>query len=428
MERVTYTKQVIGQFLGQKKYTVKTYLDLTKEITNEGQVIDDEQKSGEDATSEQEQKTKLKIVEDVYNYFLRNKERLDAYGIDESIPVDNVYIDYQRLKSMEPETLTKRIIQQFFGKKDYKKVYDGLKSLNSKSHIISINDVFKGKRGVTIKDKQKEDKVIENVYDFFRKKGNKLTQRGSILNPAFLDYLYQEFTAFELEHAKRKIDDEKFKMIQQIKKSGNDDSTYDMSYLFREDYLAKKSQDGKIRRLVVPMEEKDNDTREYTMYKDSSGKKIGIKMLNTILYKTPNGVVKSVNKYSIAFGNEDEHYDIYSTIDIMQMESNEEYRKAVLEHLLKKENILLTNAEGYIGAIEPITEEDETKGNNGYSLPVSKHYSLRYDAEDLSAVVALRIGLNKPHDDTLEQTDERILTSEEAAKYIKDKAREGEVK
>lgn len=319
--------------------------------------------------------------------------------------------------NMDSIAFTKSVIQQFMNKKNLetlRTVYTQLMSVNGKTTIISEEKKSKGKKGITISDKIKKDEIIIDVYNYFLKNGYRLKQLNGN-EKISSDFIYEDYKKYKIEELKKGIMDKS--------------RTYDMSSLFDEDFLAKTEEEGKIRRLVLPMEKEDNGKNQSIFYTNSSGEKIGIKMLNTILYKTPNGVVKSINKYLVTYVKSNEQYEVFSTINSLQMEKNEEYTTAVLDYLLSKKNLLLSNSEGYIGAIEQQKGEigKEQKSTDGYSYQVAENYALRYDAEDLSAVIALSRKLNQLHEDKPRNKVETVLTQEEFIEILSN-ASEGEEK
>ena len=79
-------------------------------------------------------------------------------------------------------------------------------------------------------------------------------------------------------------------------------------------------------------------------------------------------------------------YKIFSHINIGKMQTDIDYRAAVIDTLLDENNMTKTNCGGYIGSIETVEEgsglQDTVKANSRYSLV--------FDSTDATAVVKLR--------------------------------------
>lgn len=91
-------------------------------------------------------------------------------------------------------------------------------------------------------------------------------------------------------------------------------------------------------------------------------------------------------------------YKIFSHINIEKMETDVDYRSAVLEVLLDEKNMTKTNCGGYIGSIEPV----EVGKSSSDTVKANSKYSLVFDSTEASAVVKLR---NKVKND-IEKMDE----------------------
>lgn len=96
-------------------------------------------------------------------------------------------------------------------------------------------------------------------------------------------------------------------------------------------------------------------------------------------------------------------YKVFSHINIGLMETDKDYRSAVLDTLLDENNISKTNCGGYIGSIETAEEgsglEETVKANSRYSLV--------FDSTDATAVVKLRNIVKEQQDKEAKQKDER---------------------
>lgn len=123
-----------------------------------------------------------------------------------------------------------------------------------------------------------------------------------------------------------------------------------------------------------------------------SGDRMKIQPVGEINYKNAVGTEKYVTKYIVTretIGNKEETFEVYSNINLILMDQSDEYREIVLNELLSKNNIELSNANGYIGEIEEDHDMDfgeEDKKEGSYKYKASPNYMLTYDSEDLSAV------------------------------------------
>ena len=153
--------------------------------------------------------------------------------------------------NMDSISFTKSVIQQFMNKKNLetlRTVYTQLMSVNGKTTIISEEKKSKGKKGITISDKIKKDEIIIDVYNYFLKNGYRLKQLNGN-EKISSDFIYEDYKKYKIEELKKGIMDKS--------------RTYDMSSLFDEDFLAKTEEEGKIRRLVLPMEKEDNGKNQH---------------------------------------------------------------------------------------------------------------------------------------------------------------------
>ena len=96
-------------------------------------------------------------------------------------------------------------------------------------------------------------------------------------------------------------------------------------------------------------------------------------------------------------------YKVFSHIDIGKMETDVDYRAAVIDTLLDENNITKTNCGGYIGSIEKV---EEGRGLQDTVIANSK-YSLVFDSTDATAVVKLRNIVKDMQEKEAKQDDER---------------------
>ncbi len=79
-------------------------------------------------------------------------------------------------------------------------------------------------------------------------------------------------------------------------------------------------------------------------------------------------------------------YKVFSHINIEKMETDTDYRAAVIDTLLDESNMTKTNCGGYIGSIEKVEEGRELQD----TVRANSNYSLVFDSTDATAVVKLR--------------------------------------
>lgn len=127
-------------------------------------------------------------------------------------------------------------------------------------------------------------------------------------------------------------------------------------------------------------------------YKDSEGRKINITPVGKLQYKETMGYSSSLTNYIIDKETETgniNRYSVLSSINFPKM-SEESYKDAVLNELLGKYNLELSNCSGYIGRIEQAPKDlpDGEKANRyHYVYKVNDETMLVYDATEVSAVL-----------------------------------------
>ena len=131
-------------------------------------------------------------------------------------------------------------------------------------------------------------------------------------------------------------------------------------------------------------------------YFDSEGKEIIIQEIGCLTFEEWNGVNSEIYKYRVQKQSDVNTYkecEVFTNIKFILME-NMEYRAAVLEELLSRNNIELSNVGGYIGEIEkaPIDEKEFGRGKEkvmagNYCYRITPDYMLIYRSAELDAVV-----------------------------------------
>lgn len=142
---------------------------------------------------------------------------------------------------------------------------------------------------------------------------------------------------------------------------------------------------------------------EENEYIDRQGNRIRIRKLGQISFIHANNAIENGGIYKYRIQKESPknrflEYTVYTKIPVFNM-SNPEYKDAVLEELLSTRNIVLSNAEGYIGEIllKPKQENEltENKTTYGYLYRVNDSCVLNYDAAHLTAVISYVNEVNK---------------------------------
>lgn len=131
---------------------------------------------------------------------------------------------------------------------------------------------------------------------------------------------------------------------------------------------------------------------------DMLGCNISVQKIGALTYGTAAVTPESISKYNVRKTLEDssvQEYDVFTFIDLNMLKENSDYRDAVLGELLSKNNIELSNTNGYIGEIVSTKNshiqlkvgEQRENAEKFYRYQVSQKYALVYDPQDLSAVV-----------------------------------------
>lgn len=145
--------------------------------------------------------------------------------------------------------------------------------------------------------------------------------------------------------------------------------------------------------------------KEPTTYSFGSTK---ITQIGTLTYSDWEGVedLAGLPYYKIEKQNDKGEfatYKVFSHINIGKMETDTDYRAAVLDTLLDENNITETNCGGYIGDIETV---EEGKGQMD-NVKANSKYSLLFDSTDATAVVKLRNIVKEMQEKETKQNDER---------------------
>jgi len=180
---------------------------------------------------------------------------------------------------------------------------------------------------------------------------------------------------------------------------GDDKRKYDMSHKYIPDLLATlKLPDGSSGYMVKV--KKEENPQPPIPLKTDYGRTIYLSKIGTLHYLLGSKADDYLSQYQITISRDgiekyEDQYIVYSKIDLNKLTENSIYRSLIINELLSKNNIELSNASGYIGEIEPTHGEnnqlsvgEELDADGGfYRYQVSPNYALFYDPQHLSAVV-----------------------------------------
>jgi len=170
---------------------------------------------------------------------------------------------------------------------------------------------------------------------------------------------------------------------------------YDMSDLLDENCIVKSNniRGGELGRRLsyTPRNGLENQ------YEDIKGRRnIVIQEIGRLNMTHSINIEDYITKYRVQMKIGNYPYktvEVYSDINIAKM-SNPQYREAVLQELLGTNNILLSNANGYIGQIvqTPIEMKGACTKKEGmlvdrYYYKINEQYALMYDPRHLSGVI-----------------------------------------
>lgn len=168
---------------------------------------------------------------------------------------------------------------------------------------------------------------------------------------------------------------------------GDNKRQYDISSLYDESIIADRSDnEGKCVKFI----KEDGIENSFT---DLNKQTVRIKCIGRLQYKNQFGEESYVTKYKVTKptkGNEAETFEVYSNIIIPEMTGNAEYKEVVLNELLSENNIKLSNASGYIGAIaedHSMNVGTEDKNRTRYKYKASPNYMLLCETDEASAVM-----------------------------------------
>lgn len=265
-------------------------------------------------------------------------------------------------KVLDKKQFLENIIQNFFrkiqfGQPEIDTLYSG--------YIGLIENQIKKDKKISSKTKEMKE-ILDRVYRLF---SDEEFRRIAIENQLNYKQIYSLYSENILGDNKRK---------------------YDMSDMYREDYIMKEEGGIGKKLLLAP---KEGQIYEYT---DSQGHKVTIQEIGRLYMQRWNAVKSYITKYRIKREIEEGEYDeneIFSHISIFDM-SDELYREAVLEELLNERNISLSNVGRYVGEITkaPIEMEEAKPGSEGmiasnYFYKINEQYALEYEPINISAAM-----------------------------------------
>ena len=222
-------------------------------------------------------------------------------------------------------------------------------------------------------------KVLENCLDFFNNVKNR-----NILN--------QQINTNDLKQQSKEELAET--LLQRFSENilGDHKRKYDMSHKYCEDMLDLRTFD-----YIQSPVEYDGPPLKY----DNSDIEIKISRLGRLSYKTNTLADDSIDRYSILVLEKNipiQEYKVFSDINLEKLATDIHYRQAVLGELLSKNNIELSNTNGFIGVIDEadtdykpqlkIGEElDDGYSTYRYRCPSSEKHHLVYQTEPVTAVM-----------------------------------------
>ena len=175
---------------------------------------------------------------------------------------------------------------------------------------------------------------------------------------------------------------------------GSDNRKYNMSDLFNEKYIASRvnTKTGEEDKKIAYRKLESKPFK----YKDSMGQEGEIQLVGSLGMENYNREKDYLFKYRVQRKISDKNYivnEIYSNIRIADMD-DPEYLEAVCMELLNDSNIMLSNADGYIGQIDntPVEMKQDKIGTEKtiadvYYYKINDKYSLAYDATYVTAVM-----------------------------------------
>ena len=189
-------------------------------------------------------------------------------------------------------------------------------------------------------------------------------------------------------HAKTIIEKDEEEDIAKI-----NERKYDMSDLYDGTLIEKDENEPNLKNVSLHLiEPKKINSFEF----ENHGERIVISNIGQLNYQEANTAHNYLNYYrinKIMPNGEEKIRDVFTDIVIADMQEIM-YRKAVLEELLKDNNIELANCGGYIGKIIPRkqiaemeSENIEKQTNQYYYYPINSEYGLLYEAKEVSAAI-----------------------------------------
>lgn len=248
------------------------------------------------------------------------------------------------------ETFLLLTIKEFFNIKDknaIRMIYDGL-----------INLLEKDENPKHLQQNAEKRRIIERCYDMFRDDEiRKMLYEGHITSKQLL------------EMSKERV-------------IGDNKRKYDMSHLFNDKIIDVEDE----KKLTYSQHE-----GTVFSFTNLEGEKVDIQLIGTLKYNS-TALDECVNKYHVTKTGKDgetENFEGFAEFVLAQMQDDDEYRQVVLNEVLGKNNVELSNAGGYIGGIGKMNSMEigqEKEDCYGYYYKVSPNYALHY-SNDIATMV-----------------------------------------
>lgn len=173
--------------------------------------------------------------------------------------------------------------------------------------------------------------------------------------------------------------------------------------------MADKCTDGMVTNFVPvkytplppPLDTTNPSKKDWTLRKvtgiDNFGNLFTIEELGFLSYKARNSETAStetLKKYRITkcYNNNSKTFEIFSNINFNDFNENIEYAESVMVGLLSDNNVELSNANGYVGELQNISESkrlqlgEELDDSGHYMCRISDNYSLDYLGDRIEAL------------------------------------------
>lgn len=157
----------------------------------------------------------------------------------------------------------------------------------------------------------------------------------------------------------------------------------------------------KYSKLSPPLDTKDPAKKDWTIRKvtdiDSFGNLFTIEELGTLYYKAQKSKktsIETLKKYRVtkSIDNHSKTFEIFSNINFNNFIDNPEYAECVMTGLLSDNNVELSNANGYVGELQNISESkrlqlgEELDDSGHYMCRISDNYSLDFLGDRIEAL------------------------------------------